>query len=531
MRASAEHRDLERRLKRRLRSLPANKAIRRKMRRPPITRIKIHQFLRLIPWALAALPFPIGCLAATGFAVFLAIIHASHLASRGCDETVVNLYGADDAGIVALSRRWTAGIARWAVIDAVVFFGIWSFTGQTTLWAAALGIPLFVLGAISGPHLLATLVPEYVLRFLAGWFLPMGYLGAFLHNHLLAVNLGTLVVISGALCPAGWSVLMVRGLAAGEPLLGLLAVLIIASYVIARQMAGVRESHLIKISCQPAAFSETGPGDTPARSLVGPDAVAEAFSSARNRTLPELPAEKREPASMAVRTAWCGGILLLAAGLAHPGQFLPPSAASIVLATVICAVNLFWIPLLGTPAWFEWAFIAANRVAAMFALHPLSLRQILSAQMHRDWAISLRAIIPLAFLNGIAFFTAYPIGTSGAVTIGSLVTLGFFSKLPARWYHFAAMIQFHGTSLVARLLHGLLALAMIFTLIGEIIAILTVIHLAREQSPISVPALTAAALSGMNAAWAWLGITTSLAAYEKGRTDLVKLPPTRGSEL
>ncbi len=55
------------------------------------------------------------------------------------------------------------------------------------------------------------------------------------------------------------------------------------------------------MSCQPEAFSETGLGDTPARSVVGPDTVAEEFSSARNRALLDLHAEKMEPARMAVR--------------------------------------------------------------------------------------------------------------------------------------------------------------------------------------------------------------------------------------
>ncbi len=532
MNVSAEHRRSARRFRRAAKARQAALRSGRTARKSGLPRQLLGMaFWRAVLWALAFVPFPTGWVFAMLGATVVTIMRAGQLSHRGNDEALIAMYGADDRGVLALSRRWMVSVAMWGVIDASVFLGIWYLTGRIPLALAILGVPCFALAIVVSARLFAYLIPPAVLTLLSGFGMAAIFAGAVVFNHIdPSAEFGaTLVWLMGALTPCGWVLLMLHEVIDGQLLLlGLIPVLV-AGALLVRSIAKIQDARLLAFA---EGKYEPAPLELPEDSDEVWAETGEWKSLSRNladlRCLPVLDYPQLDmPDSRGLLRpiVWTISVVMIATILLK-FEALDGFRYFVFIAALLVG-HVRWVPVFGSPAWMADAFLSSNRVVAAFTLFPVSLRDLLKTEAWRNLRKAAYAAIPLAALTATAFLAGFPMTPLGALSAGTIVTTYVLLKLPLRWCHLATAPQYKrpwGSATVCRTVFTFLLAAV---WLCEFLAIMTfgVILATEEGGNYLLVGLIVVALGLLNAILAGIWTLVSLSFYGRRLLDLVRPPP------
>ena len=526
---SSEHRALERRLKRRW------KETLRASRRQPhqgtpgsvLRALKFFNsgtFYRLVILIMAFFPFPQGWAIAVCFATMATIIHTSQLAFRGLEEVLISLYGANDRSIQALSRRWTRGVALLSMVDAVVYLGIWFFTGRIPWWSVILGIPSYVTAAVIGPWLLKDVIPLRFLTYLvtAISFAPAAMVVVIMRDGVSPDLINSILWPLGALSPAGWTVLMLHETIAGQWYLLAVVPLLAAGVWFSRIFAREQEQNLLNLVCSEKAFN-LEPPENAGQSETEEKTLSQELASSRATDGMEF--LDVIPASLSWRRLVVTLIpLLLVAFAVRLEIVFTGNFRYIALALALIAAYVFWLPALGTPVWLRYTFLSINRVTPCFALYPISLRSVLWREVRANLRTIGQVFPFLLVLSIAAFALAYPISGSAALICGLGLSLFATLKVPLRWFHLAVWPLSPSPFGFSNILRGTLTILVALVLLIEIVCVMFfLITTVGDQIGIVAPWFLGFSL--LNAFLGLLGFYAALWSYEKKRQDLVKFPP------
>lgn len=206
-------------------------------------------YFRIFLWGAAAsgtaARWEIAALAATMQALF----QTCELLGRGYQEFQLSIYGASDAALLEPTRRAQRKRIILAVVDAVAILGIWWLGGKVPAWTLIMGVPAFALAVFIGPRLLGAIIPsKCVPLVVATTFLGFPLMVFISAKGILSRDLADAIfLIAGSLSPAGWVVVMLRGLLEGRIILlgGLL--LLAAGYFLARTFARAQDEMLVAL--------------------------------------------------------------------------------------------------------------------------------------------------------------------------------------------------------------------------------------------------------------------------------------------
>ncbi len=526
---SSEHRALERRLKRQWKkTLCANQ---RKPRRgtadfAPRARKFFNSgpFWRLVILTTAFWPFPQSWATAVSFATMATIIHASQLASRGSKEALISLYGASDKSIQSLIRRWTRGIALLSMGDAAVYLGIWYFTGRIPWWAVVLGIPTYVTAAVIGPWLLKDAIPPRFLAYIVAAisFLPAAMIFVITREGVSPAFINSIIWFLGALSPAGWTILMLHEIIAGQWYLLAVVPLLAAGVWVARIFAREQEQELLNLVCSEKAFYSEPPEEADQTKTEGSTFARELAST---RTIGGL----EFPDSVSVSVSWRRLVftvvaILVVACIVRLEIVLSENLRHIALALALLAAYVFWLPVLGMPVWLRYTFLSINRVASCFILYPISLRTVLWHQVRADLKTIGKVFPFLLVVSVAAFALAYPISGSTALICGFGLSLLAVLKVPLRWFHFAVWPLAPVPFGFSNILRGTLTVLVALVLLTEFVCVIFYL-IAAVSGVIGIAVPWFLGLSLLNALLGLLGFYTNLWSYEKKLQDVVKSPP------
>lgn len=546
MNISGEHVRITRRLKRGLKKgLGSNSRAKKESRRKREGRVSVwgnglfFVVLRLVVWCFALAPFTKGWVFCVLFSTVVTVSRAYRLGSRGGEEALVELYGANDGAIIGLSRRWMRSIAWWSFADAIVILGLWWWTGLVPLWALLLGIPLYVVGSCSGVRLLAFYVPKAILGttaslgFFLAWILVM--VGEKLQAGILTGSLEFFAYLS----PSGWVLLWIRAAIEGPDLvLWLLTGLLLAvSVATLRFIKPAQECRLLEfvgrgelIAFRPLVEPDETGSDSkkvcPPGSSLDILSVTKEFESFRNCHPVDYPDEVAPRRSYFSRAAWTLVVVLVCAGLVRVGGDWLGGFRYIFFAASWLGMVLYWFPFVGVPTWLSFIYLSQHRIASACVLFAVSFRKLLFERIRRD-GFSAGLAIPLIFVaNAAGFWVAFPMGPAVASIIGFTLTLWIVLKLPLVWFHLAMWPLSNKPFRLRNLFRGLLVSAMVLVFLLELgFAGYFVVLACEEGINVSLGVCTVG-FGLLNGLLALLGVYFAISTYEGLKSDVVKAPPT-----
>lgn len=533
MRISAEHAQIELRLRRKWRAyLRAHPAVRRKRRTGLFPRhYSSSSLLRVLIPLIGFIPPPLGWLAAILLATWLTALNASQLLARGEEEALISYYGGNDASIMRLTRRWLQKLAVWRALDATIFLGIWWMLGRAPLWLVAAGIPCYVVSMLTGARLLASVAPPRLLNAICnyGGLLIVALLMAHQYVPPAAIEGGSWLI--GALSPAGWTILMLRGLLQGELIFWLVAPLLVACVLVMRSIARTQDHRLlvdITRSVENPSWDDDGNEAGPlegAGDEVGREAslVAE-LADFRKRAQIDYPMELPPGPHLTGQSLWVVVIIMAAAVNARYG-LVAPDMRYLIFAATLVGPHVMWLPFLGVPIWLQQTFLSPNRVASAFVVFPVRLRGLIHDQIKRDLNHAMRAAPYLFALAVAGMLVALPGPAPANVILAAMLTGCIVIQLPLRWFHLASYplgTTPKGAERFVRIALILAILAVFFCQIVGVVAVIAAVVSGTFQIPMALLALVPGVI---NIGLAMAGVSMALSAYEKRRIDVIKPPP------
>lgn len=513
-----------------------------------------HQFggagvFRLLGWGLALTPAPASWQLFAVIVTARALADAWQLLQRGQTEWLLSLYGGTDDDLLEPTRRMQVQRACWAAIDAAVVLGIWWFQARVPGWTLLLGVPAFTLGVMIGPRLLAAVIPPALWRLLV----PLGpftliLLGVLLANSVLPPSLAEGVfVVAGWTSPAGWVVVMLRGLLEGRTALVGLPILLGVGAILARGFARRQDGSLVDEVTggneEPALrdshkmpLPEVSPPSPAVADAAGRASVrmneaeaGEVWLEFRERDLLDLPRGGLQSEPLMKKVVWTIVVLLGLAVLNRPEFEALGVYRHLILGIVVGVAFASWIPLLGTPAWLWHCIISSGRACSAFALFPVSLRNVMKRQAVRDLRQSGIAFPGLALLLFFVLEIAFTPPWLDAAVCAVTASVTVFTFLPLRWFRLTLWAQSNKPFRLPRIILGAAIVVMAIVFLLQIVLLIVLFYMlfggVLEPKSLALPmAIPVLVLGLVNALAGLAGAAVSVRAFERGRYDLIKVP-------
>jgi len=501
-------------------------------------------YFRILLWGAAASGTAARWEIAALLATMQALFQTCELLGRGYKEFQLSIYGASDAALLEPTRRAQRKRIILAVVDAVAILGIWLLGGKIPAWTLIMGVPAFAFAVFIGPRLLAAIIPsKCVPLVVATTFLGFPLMVFISAKGILSRDLtDAIFLIAGSLSPAGWVVVMLRGLLEGRIILlgGLL--LLATGYFLARTFAQSQDEKLVGLVTEGDVekYIETAEAaregmeplveNDPSERLSAPigPGLKETFLATGQTDLLDLPGSSAPRGGYRKKAIWTAAIVLGIATFGRP-EFLGGTTSHLLLGFSLLFTYWTWLPF-GLPAWFQPARIATNRVCPKFAVFPISLRSLLAGQIKRDLQQAVKALPLLTLLTFGAVQIAISPDWTASLSFAATTSLAAFLFLPLRWFRLARGFQSQQPFRLSFLLNVgmIIVMGILFSL--QIVVMIFSVGVGLSGISDNFGSWHALAglflgISAINAMAGFIGLWIGIRAFEGERYDVVRNPP------